>query len=55
MKSDPSQFKPDFKGQSYEEQQNGVVTKSDSDAKTKAYQERPRITVKGFGAGIHSE
>jgi hypothetical protein len=55
MKSDPSQFKPDFKGQSWEEQQNGVVTQEASDAKTKAYRERPYTPTYGFGSGVNSD
>ena len=55
MKSDPSQFVPDFNGQSYEEQQNGVVDKATSDANRKAYLEKPKPRPQGFGVGIHSE
>ena len=55
MKPDSDQFTPDFKGQSWEEQQNGIVTKEASDAKTKAYKERPYKPVTGFGTGSHSE
>lgn len=55
MKSDSQQFNPDFKGQSWEEQQHGIVTKEASDVKTKKYKESSKKPVIGFGAGFNPE
>ena len=46
------EFKPDFPGQSWEEQQHGINTPEASAAKTEAYRNRPR-NPHGFVGMIH--